>query len=125
MGKYKILLVEDDFVYSYVLDNYLTEYGDFKVTTVSSGEDCLKMMVNKPDVVILDYNLETMNGLETFKAIKKLNSKVPVIILSGQKDLQVAADLLKMGAFDYLEKGSSKKSVNWLIDPILKSLHLK
>lgn len=122
--KYKVLLVEDDFVYSFVLSNYLTEHGDFKVMTASSGEECLEMMSNKPHVIILDYSLEKkLNGLETLKEIRKKDSKVPVIVLSGQKDLQVAADLMKLGAFDYLEK--SKDAIRNLSGTVLKALKLK
>lgn len=45
-----------------------------------------------------------MNGLDTFKIIHSREPKIPVIILSSQTDVQVAADLLKAGVFDYIEK---------------------
>ncbi len=63
------------------------------------------MLDNNPDLIILDYNLDKgMNGLDTFKIIHSREPKIPVIILSSQTDVQVAADLLKAGVFDYIEK---------------------
>jgi len=122
----KLFLVEDSFVYSYLLEETLREHGNFKVTSFSSGEACMQMLNNDPDLIILDYNLEEgMNGLEVLKEVHSQKPKTPVIILSSQTDVQVAADLLKEGAFDYIEKKKEGRSMEKLQSSILKALKIQ
>lgn len=122
-GRPKVFIVEDNFVFSYVLETALKEQENYKITTVASGEDCVELLVNNPDVIVLDYNLEKgLNGLETFKIIKAKLPKTPVIVLSGQNDIQVAADLMKIGAFDYIEKRNTEMAIEKLRGSILKAL---
>ena|ERR1700741_2057967 len=122
----KIYLVEDNFAYSYVLEETMNEHGNFKVITSSTGEECLdRLNTDNPDVIILDYNLDKgMNGLDVLRQIRIKKPKIPVIVLSSQPDVQVAADLLKEGAFDYIQKKSNDKAMEKLQGSILKALHL-
>lgn len=122
----KVFIVEDNFMYSYVLESMLKESELMKVTSFAKGEECLELINNNPDVVILDYNLEDgMSGLDTFNAIRAQKPHVPVIILSGQTDVQLAADILKAGAFDYIEKKSADKTMEKLRASVLKALSKK
>lgn len=122
-GQIKLFIVEDNFMYSYVLGEMLKEYGNFKISSLSSGEKCIELLDNNPDLVILDYNLDKgMNGLDTFKIIHLKKPKIPVIILSSQTDLQVAADLLKQGVFDYIQKQNNETAMEKLKDSIIKAL---
>jgi len=123
-GQKRIFIVEDNFMYSYLLGTMLKEYGNFKVTSVGTGEECIGLLDNNPDLVIMDYNLETgLTGLDTFKVIHSRRPKLPVIILSSQTDVQVAADLLKLGAFDYIEKKNKEAAMEKLQSSILKALN--
>jgi DNA-binding NtrC family response regulator len=123
-GKKKLFIVEDDFVYAYILESMLNKDESFKISSFSSGEDCVDMLVNEPDLIILDHCLEKgYDGIDTLKLIRAKKPKVPVIVLSGQKDLQVAADLLKIGACDYIVKGNSKESIDKLEVLIRKMLN--
>jgi DNA-binding NtrC family response regulator len=122
-GQIKLFIVEDNFMYSYVLEEMLKEYGNFKISSFTSGKKCLELLDSNPDVIILDYNLEDgMNGLDTFKIIHTSKPKIPVIILSSQPDLQVTADLLKHGVFDYIQKKDNETAMQKLRDSILKAL---
>ena len=122
-GRPKIFIVEDNFVFSYVLENVLKEQENYKITTFTSGEECIELLDNNPDVIVLDYNLDKkLNGLDTFKIIKSKLPETPVIVLSGQNDVQVAADLMKMGAFDYIEKRNTETAIGKLRDSILKAI---
>jgi DNA-binding NtrC family response regulator len=122
-GRPKIFIVEDNFVFSYVLENVLKEQENYKITTFASGEECIELLDNNPDVIVLDYNLDKkLNGLDTFKIIKSKMPETPVIVLSGQDDVQVAADLMKMGAFDYIEKRNTETAIGKLCESIVKAL---
>jgi DNA-binding NtrC family response regulator len=122
IGQIKIYIVEDNFMYSFVLEEMLKEHGVFKVTSFASAEECIEILDNNPDLIILDYNLEGMNGLDAFKIIHAKKPKIPVIILSGQSDVQVTADLLKMGAFDYIEKKDKEKTMTKIQNAVLNAL---
>lgn len=124
LSQIRIFSVEDSFVYSYVLEQTLIEHGNFKITTFTSGEECIDALSRSiPDIIILDYNLEKgMNGLEVLRQIRK-RTRIPVIVLSSQPDVQVAADFLKEGATDYIQKKSNDQAMEKLQNAILQALN--
>ena len=122
----RIFIVEDNFMYSYTLEAILKEQDNFSITSFASAEECIELLDNNPDVIILDYNLDQkMNGFDTFKLILSIKPKIPIIILSGQTDLQVAADLLKAGAFDYIQKKKMEETIDKLRYSILNAFKRK
>ena len=124
MGK-NIFIVEDNFLYTYVLEKGISEYGNFNISTYTTGEACLQNLQDNPDLIILDYNLDDeMNGYQVFKQIHKQKPNVPVIILSSQEDIKVVADLLNEGVFDYIQKKDKEKAMIKLKDSILKALKI-
>jgi two-component system, OmpR family, response regulator len=123
-GQAKIFIVEDNFMYSYILDNVLKEHGNFAITTFATGEECIQLLGNNPDIIVMDYNLgDGMNGMQTLLAIKAKKPKTPVIIISGQDDVQVVADLLHAGAHDYIEKKSQAKTIERLVESIVGTVY--
>ncbi|HLG03962.1 MAG TPA: response regulator [Bacteroidia bacterium] len=125
-GSAKVFIVEDNFIYSYLVESMLKDYGDFKITTFGSAEECIALLGNNPDLIILDYKLGSgMNGLEAFKIIHASQPKVPVIILSSQNDVQIAADFLQLGAYDYIEKKDLEEAMEKLRNSILSALGKK
>lgn len=103
-SKLLIFIVEDNEMYSTMLDYILSKENTHQFIRFSSGEKCMENIYLNPDVVILDYGLPGMDGLETLFNIKKYSANIPVIILTGNKNLSVAKKLLDSGAFDYIYK---------------------
>ena len=102
---FTIFIVEDNSFYTFFLNEFLREHGNFNITTFESAELCMNEMDTRPDLVIQDYFLESgMNGADAFRIMRKKYPRVPVIMLSGQKDVQVAADLVSEGVYGYIEK---------------------
>jgi DNA-binding NtrC family response regulator len=102
---FTIFIVEDNSFYTFFLNEFLKDYGNFSITAFENAENCIHVMDTRPDVVIQDYILGNgMNGGEAFHAIQKKYPEIPVIMLSAQKDVQIAADLLKDGLYAYIEK---------------------
>ncbi|MCH2045876.1 MAG: sigma-54 dependent transcriptional regulator [Saprospiraceae bacterium] len=101
----KIFVVEDDPTYQRMIRYTIELNPDHEVYAFSNAKDCLDNMYLKPTIVSLDYSLPDMNGEEVLKQIKKINPRTHVIILSGQKDVSTAINLLKKGASDYITKG--------------------
>ena len=99
-----ILIIDDDDQLRISFEKLLTEEG-YKVKSAPSGEAGLKMVrAGAPDLVILDMRLPGMNGLETFKAMHKIEPKLPVIIMTAFGTTETAIEATKMGAFDYILK---------------------
>lgn len=101
-----IFIVDDDLSYLYSISTLLSRNPLYKTYCYTNGEDCIKNMKLNPFVIILDYflnseNPKMINGLEV---LKKIKSKSKVIMLSGQKTLDVAVNALKIGAYTYVVK---------------------
>ena len=99
-----LFIVEDNQIYSFYLNNLLNEQFNFKISTYPNGEAFVKDLYLTPDIIILDYMLGGMDGLEVLNAIKKQLPDTPVILLTGQKDVDTAIRLMKAGAYEYIIK---------------------
>ena len=99
-----IFIVEDNEMYSFMLERKLHDQINYGIANYTTGEACIKDLYLNPDIVILDYNLPGINGMEALKALKEKKPKLHVIILSSQTNLQAVADLMKEGAYDYIQK---------------------
>jgi ActR/RegA family two-component response regulator len=108
-----LFIVDDDAMYLKALEQSISvKLPLIKIKTFLTGEACLQQMKLKPDVVILDYFLDSKvsyawNGLTILKQIKKLNPKTKVIMLSAQDSLDVAVKCIDNGSFDYISKSES------------------
>jgi DNA-binding response OmpR family regulator len=75
------------------------------VTTAASGKEGLTLLSQGTfDLVYMDIRMPDMNGLETLEAISASYPKLPVILFTGQPDLNSAVRALRHGAMDYLQK---------------------
>lgn len=106
-AKTKIFVVEDDKVFQEMVSHYLMDKFGYQVETFSNGEECVKNLYKNPDIVLLDFNLLNQNGLEVLKEIKSINPDIHVLLVSGQKNIPIAVDVLKYGAFDYVVKNDN------------------
>jgi len=100
----KIFIVEDDTFYAELLKNEIEKNRLGEVKYFSSGESFMNNLFKMPDIVLLDHNLGSMQGVDILKKIKSLNPNIQVIILSAQDKMKVAITSLKFGAYDYVEK---------------------
>ncbi len=104
-----ILIVEDSEVDRVTYRRYLAQSTVFgcSVLESDSGEDGLAMLqAHQPNVVLLDYLLPDIDGLEFLQTLQSTQTSLPAIImLTGQGNVQVAVEAMKLGALDYLIKG--------------------
>jgi len=100
----KILIIDDDDQLRKSFEKLLFEEG-YTVTSAASGETGLEIIQRiSPDLVIVDIRLPGISGLETYRAIRELNPKLPVIIMTAYGTTETAIEATKMGAFDYILK---------------------
>lgn len=100
----KILIIEDDVDMILLLKRFLIKNG-YEVETVANGKNGIASFeTNQTDLVLCDYRLGDMEGIEVLKKIKDIEPSVPFIIMTGYSDIRTAVNVMKMGAFDYLAK---------------------
>jgi|RhiMetdeSRZDD1v2_1073273.scaffolds.fasta_scaffold13652_10 PAS domain S-box-containing protein len=102
----KILLVEDNVDQLLLAERALKRFaGETEVVSVKNGQDCLDRLSREDfSVVILDYSLPRINGMEVLERITAAGFDVPVIMVTGQGDERVAVEAMKNGAYDYIVK---------------------
>jgi DNA-binding NtrC family response regulator len=128
-SNFTVFIVEDDPFYRKLLEYHLTLNPEISVRSFENGQDCLDNMHLQPDAVTLDYSLPDMSGEEVLKKILNYNNQIPVIIVSGQDNINIALNLLKKGAYDYVIKDSDAKERIWnitsnLVDKIRLQRHI-
>jgi DNA-binding NtrC family response regulator len=102
----RIFLVDDDPFFLQLYAQYLNNLGYTDVYSFDKGADCLGELGLKPDLVVLDYHMEGMNGIEILKKIKGADADIVVVFVSGQEEIDIAVNSLQYGAFDYITKES-------------------
>ena len=108
--KIKLFLVDDDVDFLKLLRLQLLQQHDMIIETFSTGELCIQHLSNNPDIIIVDYNLDSvqkdaMNGIETLDKIKSLNADIPVIMLSAQDEIDIAVPFVFLPGHFYIQRG--------------------
>jgi DNA-binding NarL/FixJ family response regulator len=117
-NKISVFLVDDNDMFLQTLTLSLNEQfkSEIEVETFTTGENCLNKIQENPestaDIVILDYHLNTdsknaMNGVDILKKIKKLNSKIVVVMLSAEDKINIASECITNGAYEYVVKSET------------------
>jgi CheY-like chemotaxis protein len=116
-----IFFVDDDRVIRHLMEFTFQSRHDYDVLCFSTGEECLENMSQDPRVIVLDHILagagdKKLNGLDTLKEIRKVNSRVPVVILTGQGDDALLTEFMESGANRYLTKD------DFFIDSLIETI---
>jgi two-component system nitrogen regulation response regulator GlnG len=100
----KLLLIDDeaDVLYSF---RRIFDSPDIEIATASSGEEGLKLISKfKPDLLLMDIRMGGLSGLETLRRIRRMDTKLLVILMTAYGTTQMAIEAMKLGAYDYLLK---------------------
>lgn len=98
-----ILIIDDD---SSLLESYTVLLEDeFHVHTAETGEEGLKVLQQEDiSVTLLDIRLPGMDGMEVLRQAKAIDENVDVIMITAVKNIRIAVEAIKLGAYDYLVK---------------------
>lgn len=100
----KILIVEDEIGIASFLKQGLEEEG-YEIILAHNGQDGLdKAIAQKPDLILLDWMLPKLSGLEVCLSFRKENTSTPIIFLTAKDTVQETIEGLKAGANDYIKK---------------------
>ncbi len=101
----KILLLDDDFVYLQSLKKFL-ELHNYDVSVYDKPEKAIKnFQENNFDCALIDLRMPGKDGIKVLKQFKALKPEIPVIMISGAGTIALAVKALRVGAFDFIEKG--------------------
>jgi len=104
MSRGTVLLVEDESAAVRVMTLAL-QRENFQVHAAGEAAAALAMVDDvKPEVVVADYLLPGMDGMEMLRFLQRRAPDLPVVMVTGHGDERVAAEAMKLGAFDYLPK---------------------
>ena len=100
----RILVVDDEIEICNLLKDFLTLKGYEVYTALDGGTAITKLKQDRPHIVLLDIIMPGMGGIETLKAIKKVDPRVGVIMITAIADNELALRTLELGAYDYICK---------------------
>ena len=109
----KVTVIDDDLQMNEMLKDFIGQkYPAAEINAYTSGEDALGKIFEEPDMIILDYHLdskntEAMNGVQILKKLKERYPDVHIVFVSGQDRAEVAANTMKYGAYDYIVKNEN------------------
>ena len=113
-----IFVVEDNQMYNKLVVSYLKTNKFTNVESYLTGEEVLKNMYKNPDIVIQDYLLDGMTGIEVLIKAKKICPSVEFIFLSGNDNIDIAINSMKYGAHNYIVK--DQMALQKLVEKIRK-----
>ena len=125
MNGERILVVEDEQLLRWSLKERLEREGCV-VVEAATGEACRAAIADEPcDLVLLDYRLPDMNGVEALKQIASEQPDAPVILMSAYGTVDSAVRAMKLGAFEYVRKPFDLDDMVFLVRKALETTELK
>ncbi len=120
---YTVCVVEDEKVSRKMTIELLKKMGINKIVASTNGETALqKLKLQKADLIISDWHMPIMDGLEFYKAVKKEESlqSTPFLMVTVEDSKEKVVEALKLGIRDYIVKPLSSKSFEAKVKSLLK-----
>jgi len=125
MPKERILIVDDEYLIRWSLQQELAKEG-YEVTTAEDGESALRLArESPPDLVLLDIQLPGIGGIEVLQKLKLAEPEVVIIMITAYGMVDTAVAAMKAGAFDYLNKPFNLEGVKLSIRKGLETSRLQ
>jgi len=123
----EILIIDDNLDIRQLVSGILIDQG-FRVREAANFDQAI-LEINKklPDVAIIDVKLDKgdNDGIELLEKLKKIDTEVPVIMISGHANVQMAIDSLKLGAFEFIQKPFSTERLLNFLNRAIENVELK
>ncbi len=123
--KIRVLIVEDESLIRWSLRQKLGDRG-YEVVEAENGQRALQALSDGVfDVVLLDYKLPDMNGLDVLKALRQGDHDAVVIMMTAYSTIETAVEAIKLGAFDYVAKPFQMEQLLLALDKGLETTQLR
>lgn len=104
-NKLQALVVEDDLDSLEILTSILDTEPDITCETARTGKQAISYFSkSKPSITFLDIDIPAPNGIETLRAIKKIDQSALVVMVTGCSDIKTVKSAISLGAFGYVVK---------------------
>ncbi|MBP7763548.1 MAG: sigma-54 dependent transcriptional regulator [Deltaproteobacteria bacterium] len=118
MRKLNILIVEDGRSQREMLRDFLISEGH-RVQEAENGEAAIKTVLdNSFDLILLDYKMPGMDGMDVLKEVKRINHEIDVVIITAYGTIETAVEAIKVGAIDYITKPVELDELLLLVDRV-------
>jgi len=125
MEKAKILVVDDEHLIRWTLEQHLGHEG-YEVYTAEDGEKALQMVADlMPNLVLLDNQLPGIQWIEVLGRIKEIDKDIIVIMITAHGLLETAVKAMKLGAYDYISKPFNLDEITLTINKALETISLR
>ncbi|HEY2761303.1 MAG TPA: response regulator [Pirellulales bacterium] len=118
-----ILITDDDAGFRETMRNVLEPRG-FRIVTAGDGEEALRIVNEKPvHLLLLDMHMPRLSGLETVQRVRKFNSRLPWVLLSGALDERIIQQARLAEAFAILPKPVSRCDITSTVDQVFRIVY--
>jgi len=125
MKDYNILVIDDEAAQRDVLTGYLKKKG-YKIFSASSGKEGIETArTNSVDIILSDFKMPDLNGIEVLENVKKLNPEISFVIVTAYGTVENAVKAMRLGAFDYISKPVDLDELDLMIERIIEHKNLK
>jgi two-component system NtrC family response regulator len=125
MKDYNILVIDDEAAQRDVLTGYLKKKG-YKIFSASSGKEGIETArTNSVDIILSDFKMPDLNGIEVLEHVKKLNPEISFVIVTAYGTVENAVKAMRLGAFDYISKPVDLDELDLMIERIIEHKNLK
>lgn len=125
MSEAKILVIDDEKLLRWSLEQNLSKEG-YTVLTAEKGLDGLGLFKDElPDITLLDIHLPDVSGITVLEGIKEINKSAIVIMITAFGDIQTAVKTIKLGAYDFVEKPFNMDKLKILVSKALETASLR
>ena len=123
----EILIIDDNSDIREILNDLILEAGYSTRLAANYNQALTEIDKKLPDIAIIDVKLDKgdNDGIELLNQIKKIDDNVPVIMISGHANVQMAVDSLKLGAFEFIQKPFSAERLLNFVNRALENANLK
>ena len=121
----KLLVVDDEHLIRWSLEQNLKKQG-YEIVTAGTGEDALRLVrEEQPDLVLLDIQLPGISGIDVLEKIKEHDEDIIVIMVTANSGLENAVKAMRLGAYDYVSKPFNLEELSIVVRKALDSSDLK
>jgi two-component system response regulator AtoC len=121
----KILIVDDEPSNRNILGQELTHKG-YSVAAASDGREALRKVESaRPDLIILDYMMPDLSGLEVLKELRKRENDTPVVMITAYGTMERAVEAMKEGAYDFITRPFEPDHIALVVRKALEQQRLK
>jgi two-component system, chemotaxis family, chemotaxis protein CheY len=128
LEKLRVLIVEDQMDMRSIIRNMLTEMGMTQIFEATDGREALTftdMAQDMIDVIICDWNLPKLAGIDVLKQLRSVNPDLPFLMLTGRGDLQSVTEARASGVTAYIRKPFSPAQLEVKLRVIQQKMSLQ